>query len=56
MPEKRLVVKRRDDLWEVKAPGAHYPDSNHSSWAEAEKAATDYLAKNFGGGYVDIIL
>ena len=56
MPEKRLVVRRRDDLWEVRAPSAHYPDSTHSTWAEAEKAATDYLVEDFGGGYVDIIL
>ena len=56
MPEKLLVVRRRDDLWEVKAPGAHYPDSTHSTWAEAEKAATDYLAEKFGGDYVNIIL
>ena len=56
MPEKRLVVRKRDDLWEVRAPSSHYPDSTHSSWAEAEKAATDYLVENFGGGYVDTIL
>lgn len=56
MPEKRLVVRRRDDLWEVKAPGAHYPDSTHSTWAEAEKAAEDYLDEHFGGGYISIIL
>ena len=56
MPEKRLVVRKRDDSWEVRAPSAHYPDSTHSTWDEAEKAATDYLAEKFGGGYVDIIL
>ncbi|MCY3963108.1 MAG: hypothetical protein OXG34_15820 [bacterium] len=56
MPEKLLVVRRRDDLWEVKAPGAHYPDSTHSTWDEAERVATDYLVEKFGGGYVDIIL
>ena len=56
MPEKRLVVRKRDDLWEVRAPSAHYPDSTHSTWAEAEKVATDYLDEHFGGGYVDIIL
>ena len=43
-------------MWEVRAPSAHYPDSTHSTWAEAEKAATDYLVENFGGGYVDVIL
>ena len=55
MPEKRLVIRKRDDLWEVRAPSAHYPDSTHLTWAEAEKAATDYLFENFSGGYVDII-
>ena len=56
MPEKRLVVRKRDDLWEVRAPSAHYPDSTHSTWAEAEKAAEDYLNEHFGGGYISIIL
>lgn len=56
MPEKCLVVRRQDDLWEVRAQSAHYPDSTHSTWAEADKAATDYLAENFGGGYVGIVL
>ena len=50
------MVRKHDDLWVVRAPSAHYPDSTHSTWAEAEKAATDYLVEKFGGGYVDIIL
>ena len=55
MPEKRLVVRKRDDLWEVRTPGAHRPDSTHPTRIAAQEAATDYLVENFGGGYVDVI-
>ncbi len=53
--EKCLVVKKREDLWEVRSPGAHTPESTHSTMAEAESAAEDFL-KRRGGGYLDIIL
>lgn len=55
MPEKCLVVKKREDLWEVRSPGAHSPESTHSTMAEAESAAEDFL-KRRGGGYLDIVL
>ena len=54
MPDKLLVVKKRD-LWEVRSPGAHNPESTHSTMAEAESAAEDFL-KRRGGGYLDIVL
>ena len=49
------VVKKREDLWEVRVPGTHRPDSTHPTMAQAERAAEDFLAKR-GGGYLDIIL
>ena len=55
MPEKCLVVKKREDLWEVRSPGAHTPKSTHATMAEAECAAEDFL-KRRGGGYLDIVL
>ena len=55
MPEKCLVVKKREDLWEVRSPGAHTPKSTHATMAEAESAAEDFLKKR-GGGYLDIVL
>jgi len=55
MPEKRFVVKKREDLWEVRSPGAHNPESIHSTMAEAESASEDFL-KTCGSGYLDIVL
>ncbi|WP_420624444.1 DUF2188 domain-containing protein [Candidatus Poriferisodalis sp.] len=55
MGDKRLVVKNRAGGWDVRAPGAHNPESQHATLAEAERAAEEWRQKA-RDGKVSIIL
>ncbi len=55
MGDKRLIVKNREGGWDVRAPGAHNPDSRHATLGEAEKAALEWRER-VGDAKVSIIL
>ena len=55
MGEKRNVMQNRDGSWEVRAPGAHKPVSEHRSLEEAKRVAREIVTKA-GGGEVSVIL
>lgn len=54
MGEKRIVVRNGHGKWEVRIPGAHKPVSQHASLDDAEREATEFVAKA-GGGEVMIV-
>ncbi|WP_420624108.1 DUF2188 domain-containing protein [Candidatus Poriferisodalis sp.] len=55
MGDKRLVVKNRAGGWDVRAPGAHNPVSQHATLEEAERAAGEWRQR-VGGGKISIFL